>query len=304
LRRSPVIWDNLHANDYDQKRLFLGPYSGRSTDLIPHLRGVLTNPNCEYEPNFIPIHTLAQWSKCNSDAKHEITSVSADIKLEAENENGSIEDIPTHMSPTAYHPKKALRISINEWLSEFNKVKSAFVRSNNFLHLPLAPTLPSVNCLNDITDASVTTNISPSTKPLDMNGISSNSLTLEEEDSVKQTQSQNDEIKTNGNAIQTSSKETNQILEPMDCNPSPSSSPKHSFDAQMDETNIVKTENFEPIVDLLATKGALSIDSAEEMQTESSSEMDEETRSNQLTYEDISLLVDLFYLPFEHGGQG
>lgn len=24
LRRPPVIWDNLHANDYDQKRIFLG----------------------------------------------------------------------------------------------------------------------------------------------------------------------------------------------------------------------------------------------------------------------------------------
>lgn len=24
LRRPPVIWDNLHANDYDQKRVFLG----------------------------------------------------------------------------------------------------------------------------------------------------------------------------------------------------------------------------------------------------------------------------------------
>lgn len=28
LKRKPVIWDNLHANDYDQKRVFLGPYSG------------------------------------------------------------------------------------------------------------------------------------------------------------------------------------------------------------------------------------------------------------------------------------
>lgn len=26
LRRAPVIWDNLHANDYDPQRLFLGPY--------------------------------------------------------------------------------------------------------------------------------------------------------------------------------------------------------------------------------------------------------------------------------------
>lgn len=71
LRRPPVIWDNLHANDYDQKRVFLGPYSGRSTDLIPNLRGVLTNPNCEYGANFIAIHTLAQWSRCNVDAQRD-----------------------------------------------------------------------------------------------------------------------------------------------------------------------------------------------------------------------------------------
>lgn len=61
LRRPPVIWDNLHANDYDQKRVFLGPYAGRSPQLISRLRGVLTNPNCEYGTNFVAIHTLAQW---------------------------------------------------------------------------------------------------------------------------------------------------------------------------------------------------------------------------------------------------
>lgn len=63
LRRPPVIWDNLHANDYDQARLFLGPFCGRSPCLIPLLRGVVTNPNCEYGPNFIAIHTLAQWAR-------------------------------------------------------------------------------------------------------------------------------------------------------------------------------------------------------------------------------------------------
>lgn len=73
LRRPPVIWDNLHANDYDQKRVFLGPYSGRSPDLIPKLRGVLANPNCEYGANFIAIHTLAQWSRCNVDGKRDLT---------------------------------------------------------------------------------------------------------------------------------------------------------------------------------------------------------------------------------------
>lgn len=72
IRRPPLIWDNLHANDYDQKRIFLGPYSGRSPLIIPKLRGVLTNPNCEYGANFVAIHTLAQWSRCTEDAKKEI----------------------------------------------------------------------------------------------------------------------------------------------------------------------------------------------------------------------------------------
>lgn len=64
LKRKPIIWDNIHANDYDQRRLFLGPYDGRPIHLYTHLRGILTNPNCEFESNFIAIHTLATWIKC------------------------------------------------------------------------------------------------------------------------------------------------------------------------------------------------------------------------------------------------
>ena len=30
IQRKPVIWDNLHANDYDNRRYFVGPYAGRS----------------------------------------------------------------------------------------------------------------------------------------------------------------------------------------------------------------------------------------------------------------------------------
>lgn len=68
LKRPPLIWDNLHANDYDQKRVFLGPYSGRDPALIPLLRGVLTNPNCEFHTNSMAIHTLAMWSKCTQES--------------------------------------------------------------------------------------------------------------------------------------------------------------------------------------------------------------------------------------------
>ena len=64
LRRKPLIWDNLHANDYDTQRMFLGPYSGRSPDIIPHLMGVFTNPNCEYSLNVPALFTLAAWSHC------------------------------------------------------------------------------------------------------------------------------------------------------------------------------------------------------------------------------------------------
>lgn len=65
LRRPPVIWDNIHANDYDPRRVFLGPYDGRSPEIIPYIRGVLTNPNCEFEANYIALHTLGQWSQSN-----------------------------------------------------------------------------------------------------------------------------------------------------------------------------------------------------------------------------------------------
>lgn len=61
LQRRPIIWDNLYANDYDCRRVFLGPYTGRAPGLMPRLRGLLLNPNCELQANFIPIHTLGSW---------------------------------------------------------------------------------------------------------------------------------------------------------------------------------------------------------------------------------------------------
>ncbi|XP_040923490.1 protein O-GlcNAcase isoform X1 [Betta splendens] len=121
LKRAPVIWDNIHANDYDQKRLFLGPYKGRSTELIPRLKGVLTNPNCEFESNFVAIHTLATWYKSNMNGVRkdvvmtdgEDTTVSIQIKLENE---GSDEELETDM---LYSPQLALKLALTEWLGDF-----------------------------------------------------------------------------------------------------------------------------------------------------------------------------------------
>uniref|UniRef100_A0A8C2WUB5 Protein O-GlcNAcase n=1 Tax=Cyclopterus lumpus TaxID=8103 RepID=A0A8C2WUB5_CYCLU len=121
IRRAPVIWDNIHANDYDQKRLFLGPYKGRSTELIPRLKGVLTNPNCEFESNFVAIHTLATWYKSNMNGVRkdvvmtdgEDSTVSIQIKLENE---GSDEELETDM---LYSPQLALKLALTEWLEDF-----------------------------------------------------------------------------------------------------------------------------------------------------------------------------------------
>lgn len=62
LGRRPLIWDNLHANDYDIRRVYLGPYDGRPDAMRAQVRGVITNPNNEFEANFIPIRSLALYA--------------------------------------------------------------------------------------------------------------------------------------------------------------------------------------------------------------------------------------------------
>lgn len=127
LKRKPVIWDNEHANDYDQKRLFLGPYSGRSPDIISKLNGVMTNPNCEYGANFVALHTLASWSHCSVDGCSSTSvseAVSADIKLEmGSSEAGEVPPPPSRLPPHVYHPRHALKSALADWLPEFSKNK-------------------------------------------------------------------------------------------------------------------------------------------------------------------------------------
>ena len=117
IQRPPVIWDNLHANDYDQRRLFLGPYIGRSVELIPKLNGVLTNPNCEYGANYIPIHTLAQWSHCGRDVGQRSSPIKQSVLLEVEGSSDGKGEGSLDMC--LYEPGKALELSMKEWFSEF-----------------------------------------------------------------------------------------------------------------------------------------------------------------------------------------
>ncbi|MEN9637296.1 MAG: O-GlcNAcase NagJ precursor [Verrucomicrobiota bacterium] len=64
LRRQPIIWDNLYANDYDGRRFYAGPYAGRPPELRGAVRGVFLNPNCEFALNFVPLRTFAEFLRC------------------------------------------------------------------------------------------------------------------------------------------------------------------------------------------------------------------------------------------------
>ena len=109
IKRPPVIWDNLHANDYDQRRLFLGPYSGRSLELLPLINGVLTNPNCEYHANFVAISTMTQWCKGFS-VNPIIPSDPPEVSMEENTESMDMHDM-----------KAVLELTLREWLKDFNQ---------------------------------------------------------------------------------------------------------------------------------------------------------------------------------------
>ncbi|XP_030804319.1 protein O-GlcNAcase-like [Camarhynchus parvulus] len=111
LRRPPVIWDNLYANDYDCRRVFLGPYMGRAPGLTSRLQGLLLNPNCELQANFIPIHTLGTWfgSELGSCARPERAGMEGALGHSQGAQDGS------------YSPQEALELALRDWVAEINQ---------------------------------------------------------------------------------------------------------------------------------------------------------------------------------------
>jgi protein O-GlcNAcase/histone acetyltransferase len=85
LGRKPLLWDNLHANDYDGRRFFCGPYAGRPLELRAVVSGVLSNPNNEFPLNYVPLRTLAEFVG----------------------------------SQSTWHPRKAYLSAMREWFPRF-----------------------------------------------------------------------------------------------------------------------------------------------------------------------------------------
>ncbi|XP_064005154.1 protein O-GlcNAcase-like isoform X2 [Pogoniulus pusillus] len=116
LQRRPIIWDNLYANDYDCRRVFLGPYTGRAPGLMPRLRGLLLNPNCELQANFVPIHTLGSWfrSELGSCAYPDCAGVETVAALDDSHDPREGD----------YSPQEALELALCDWVAEIHRQAS------------------------------------------------------------------------------------------------------------------------------------------------------------------------------------
>uniref|UniRef100_A0A4W4GGI4 Protein O-GlcNAcase n=1 Tax=Electrophorus electricus TaxID=8005 RepID=A0A4W4GGI4_ELEEL len=255
LRRPPVIWDNIHANDYDQKRLFLGPYKGRSTELIPRLKGVLTNPNCEFESNFVAIHTLATWYKSNMNGVRKDVVMSRQIAHSGV--KSSSVDVPLLSAPS---------------LGSSTTVTTVFQQP---IMSPAAPLSEETHALPKEEDEEV---VEVEKKDSDEEPME---MVLEKQDEVEDAKNVNQILTKIVKATMT------EDLKPMDTD-------KESL-----------TESKSPEMSLQEDSGS----DVAPMQTD---ELNKEVYvpgpnekplyiAEALTLEDLTLLAELFYLPYEHG---
>ncbi|XP_072026542.1 protein O-GlcNAcase-like isoform X2 [Amphiura filiformis] len=381
IKRKPVIWDNIHANDYDQKRIFLGPYKGRSTTLFPYLNGIFTNPNCEFEVNFIAFHTLAGWAKASdtpADPKKGMQSsslpcspaISADIKLEQEGDIDSSQRLTDHGN---YDPNKALVQAISDWMEEVMDSKTAsskFRRRKTGVPANILgtnpPPLPGINtCMATTTPTMSEGDTAPlPTLPL-AEEIGKNKEAFDNlVDLVGANSSADPETFRPPpaiNAVNSLLAKAEDILEPMECNGNiqsvapvvptkscsmvqsctsttttdskigemamqiddslgkDSQSPKteselspasaadsSSESAQDTEMQIDTTADAESdkaeTSDIVSSETSTCSKDADKVQDEDNPAFTTALKTNEmLTKEDVMLLVELFYLPYEHG---
>ena len=174
------------------------------------------------------------------------------------------------ISYQSYHPKQALQCALEDWVLEFSDDCDVpkMAKTVQCASLPVAPILPS-----DTSDLPLTTPSIPLAVATSI-GIS-NINELNGLDSFMQPA-----IGPQSNSLidPASDSETESavdcLLEPMDCASTPNASP------------------------LIPT--SLPCSGAEQSTVDMDAEMDDGGR---LTVEDLSLLVDMFYTPFEHGSK-
>lgn len=173
-------------------------------------------------------------------------TVSADIKLETETEDGVLgEDVPSTLSPNMYHPRHALKNAISEWLLEFNKKKAAWgviVKPQPCVAptIPI-PIIPSVNTCMSLTSTTTTTVPATSTSGTNSNHLQAlaevcSSVTSSDSFAQPPSGPVMNSLVSNIKVISEPVLSTNMSeppstglssIEPMDCNTTPNNSPAH-----------------------------------------------------------------------------
>jgi protein O-GlcNAcase/histone acetyltransferase len=304
IRRRVLIWENLHANDYDKKRVFLGPYSGRSTKIIPQLRGVLTNPNCEYEANYVAIHTLAQWKQCSKDSnphnmcnqKSDRCQTSSDLSQEVLASSGGpspsdcLDGNRSNLyDESVYDPDQALTRALRDWLPHVLSSKSL-------------PAGININCERDDNLASDQIN-------KDEQAIANAKATGPQDatndfESMKAVDDVDQEIKDEEMPDEREASPANSTLSRSDMDTSSSPpQPVNNVDSNSCdscEMQVVSPETG-PRLDVKDPQlPCLTCSTATPMQRHQAAQ----DCQAELNLDNLALLVDFFYLPFEHGVRG
>uniref|UniRef100_H3B628 protein O-GlcNAcase n=1 Tax=Latimeria chalumnae TaxID=7897 RepID=H3B628_LATCH len=308
LKRSPVIWDNLHANDYDSRRVFLGPYKGRPSSLIPKLQGVLLNPNCEFEANFIPLHSLATWFKSGRKARNQKkdrgnysyldTVVAVVVVVVSPEHNGCLTepDDTVCEAETSYSPQEALNMALQEWMKEINKPFLPGTTGRQVLQSKMATfETTSSSVPNSNLDVRVT---NPGTDSVSPQCNKTSPLRVESEDmaspadqwafrAATKTKEDDPDTRTPNEFHSKHQKDsrTGEEAQPL-CDLQKDSSPDSNT-----ETSMCEDEELSKKVDQLTNEKRIS-----ECPT-----AQQRMLPGFLTEADIRTLVELYYLPYDHG---
>jgi len=214
-----------------------------------------------------------------------LSPVASDIKLETECDYSSTDDIPAQLD-TRYQPRVALKIAINEWLSE--------LASNRNIPMIAVPNVMGISTCMSVTPTSNTLP-SPAGVPPCIPGLPDLPHEVPDNFSYMQpTLNPVNSLVTSAIPISPSipvASTAPPFVEPMDIVPSSSDDSGNSIPKNMSSDNLMQVE-------ICANDGN---DSKIDCEDSSDNLLD---NNNTIIYEDLALLVDLFYMPFEHGTKG
>lgn len=221
-----------------------------------------------------------------------LSPVASVIKLETELEFVCDDDIPLRLD-TRYQPRQALRTAINEWLYEVTMrrlppprlvtpsppVQPLIPDNVNNLHSSMLPVTAPVETLDSV-------------MPCNHPEIQEH---LNHEEIVNESYMQPTMNPVNSLLIETASSvdsESVSSTEPMECMPSPN--------ALTDKCELTENNSSDNLMQVEICS-CDSIDNVNKLGCDRTSCV---LKHGQVTYEDLSLLADLFYMPFEHGMEG